>query len=353
MAHSLIVLGVLIVSDLSVESLVSLPSRELSEVVRGFLKDRQSALSNIRVETESNVTNMRFIDNQVEGSPTLLARSTETYWRRGTAQRLKSDRFQPINNAPLISVNSNYRADEGIGVMWSSHRDLGRPHARISREQDEAFDSYQYGRIVFHEDDRRIPQFPFVGDCLNCLRLRCDNLIARVKSPTEIEIGADHYPAHVLASRWSFDISKDWLLTAWARTDASDVTPEKPYIKRLEILESRQFGSTWMPTSFRYIAATSVSPPGLATVYSVSVKELEFGGVSEDDLQVSMPDGTEVSDMIENRVYYVGGKEPERVFPKKDGPANRQNNWRLAFFWSQFAAILLIIVGVCLRRRGH
>jgi hypothetical protein len=322
-------------------------------VVEAFLKDRQSALTNIRVETESNITNMRFIDNRVEGSPTLVARSTETYWRRGTAQRLRSDRFQSTNNNRLLSVNSNYRPDEGTGVMWSLHRDLSRPYARISREQDEAFDSYQYGRIVFHEDDRRIPQLPFVGDCLSCLRRRRDSLVAHVKSPTEIEIGADHYPARVLSSRWSFDISKGWLLTGWSRTDAPDVAPERPYIKRLELFASRKFGSIWMPTSFRYIAATSASPPGLATVYTVRVKELEFGGVSDDDLQIAMPDGTEVGDMIENRVYYVGGEEPEIVFPQKDSPRSGWSTGILAVCWANFVALLLILAGFCLRRRGH
>ena len=228
--------------------------------------------------------------------------------RIGESYRLHTVQFGEdlSGKSKLQEVQSGFNSSEGISTV-ALHRGDGKVFGRIDTKHDTMVvdDRYSYW-LTGPEVTAAEFQFPY-------LLAHKDRWVLNTADPEGlITLEVPWMPFHNRDK--SFGWRHVWLDPEKGfmpvRGDARwEESPDSWRTEQFTVKEAEAVDGLWMPMHIVEVVDASSggeSRKGIAGVYEMTVEALEFGNVTEMDLEVVFPAGTEVVNAIEGVTYFLG-----------------------------------------------
>ncbi len=341
-------------TQVTAKDVLALPMADRRSVVIDGVQERARELDNVRATIHVERFNAQIVDGDVGEVTERLDRSDQTIRRIGDSYRFNRTYRQGGSDEVLYESNSGYNAGTGITRMWGSHSQLPYPNARVTYTKDPVVRENWYGYFLGGNIDDVRPSF---------LRYLIDNgkileVTAASGDPTKLVVtvskthkdNAQDTRSYWLSPQDGYFISK--VQRRWERK-GDDGSLAFDY-RDWTVLETQSIDGVVLPSKIRVIARSQFLPADVGTVYEIEATDLSLGDVTESDLAVDFPNGTEVNDMIEQKIYFVGRESESRTYTEGETipadeirPEARRYSWLLV---GNIALVGVVILALLARQ---
>jgi hypothetical protein len=309
LAPTLCVAGTLSVTSTSFKTL---GEQDQLQVLRSALHKRAEMLSNVcyKVHVENFIA--RYADQQIGDRQETISRYEQEFWKTFDGYRLKHAGYIGTEETPLFVSNSSFDAKNGSSRMLAEHSQVGFPQGRITSQHDNI--------TKFNEYAGFLPGFR-QGTQASHLQFLLDNFeevqLLKGSPPDVVALRICMKPSSGGNDVRTFWLApeKDFMVVRWEkRRDWQD--GNRFQCADMWVADEIEVNSIWMPNVIMEAGWSERTQPGRNGVMQLSLQEIDIGSVSERDLWVDFPKGTEVIDDITQNVYVVG--DPDRPIARVD-----------------------------------
>lgn len=339
---------------------LALPSNQQGVVVVDGLKQRAESLHNVVVDVHVDRDNVRIRDGKIVETVQSIDRVDQTIRRIGDSQRFDRTYFQGDATAPLYESKSGYNATSGVSRMWATHSQMKKPSARIATQIDPVTRENWYGFFLSGRiDEFRVSFLQHLLDNADKIVVASDAQDATLLVLTVDQVEKDG--GHFVRKYWvcpekGYPIVR--MEHRWQRRerDGSLAFDERDWT----VDDMREVKGVWMPTKI-HLVGRSQHVTDVATVYDIEVRDIKIGELTEADLFVDFPPGTEVNDMINQKLYEVGKEDKVRTYaegemiPVESAPPESPVRYRWLIVGNVIAVVavgLALLVRRFVRRRS-
>ncbi|WP_145944319.1 hypothetical protein [Fuerstiella marisgermanici] len=227
--------------------------------------------------------------------------------RLGESYRVDTKQFgedlEAKSKPPLIQ--SGFNADEGVSRV-RVQQPSGKITARIDTKQDIVIVHDRYSYWLTGAD---VPDSEFLFTYL--LKDKDDWTLTTENEPSLVKLSVPWKPLH--SRNRAIGDKHVWLDPARGympvRGEARWEDDNGWRSEEFSVDETQQFDGLWMPTKITEIIGSSSfgdAMPSAVNVIETTAQNIEMGAVTEADVRVVFPEGTEVVDAIEGVAYTIG-----------------------------------------------
>lgn len=281
--------------------LSTMPDDALIQVIQSVLQERIESYKNCLVQTEV----LSFLQTS-DGKISDVGRHFFEHKQLDNSYRINTDAYGSHSaNTPQTISASAFSQRDGTATMFAEGV-KDHHYGRIDNRHDPIITLNAYDIFLLQNPRHTsVSIIPYLLAYKNEWAIDKSEHIIKVKTPHRWGIGADRneagYYLCYLDSRKAFApiyVEEEW----------GNARERKGNWRRVVtvVTEDKWIGKINMPFAFTRTATGSALGNESEAISEVKVSQIEFGKLTEDDIRLEFPVGTEVIDALKGTTFFVG-----------------------------------------------